>query len=261
MRVEYCVEPTVEVYIDPACEIPDKMRIDDADVYFEISDDKLLKKVNVVYAGLPIQLIEGGGADRKGILINQSYPEFNKRAFKVLLFVFNYIHTQSGRPALDITTLKNIYPTVFPETKDETVDWSKYIKSVISTFRFVSGSIGTVSFDNLEKQFKNAKAYANFADAKNAQNPITKYESLYKVVESFFNGTGVGFDQNVSNFMIKFDSNFVPKHFEELRQLRNRCVHSKDKNHVTSGDVELLEEVSGKTEKLERIAELLLKHK
>ncbi|MCI5166576.1 MAG: hypothetical protein D3903_10905 [Candidatus Electrothrix sp. GM3_4] len=34
-----------------------------------------------------------------------------------------------------------------------------------------------------------------------------------------------------------------------------------NKGHITSGGLELLDEVSAKSEKLERIAELLLKHK
>jgi hypothetical protein len=261
MRAEYCVEPTVEVYIDPACEIPDKMRIDDADIYFEISDDKMLKKIKVAYAGLPIKPIKGGGPDGKGMRINPSYPEVNNKAFNLMSGLLNYIQLKTGRPAFDINRLNNISPTISPETPEEEDRWKNCRKPCEAVCHMGIGSVGTVNFDNLTKQFNHIKAYANFADAKNTDDRITKYERLYKVIEYFFSGTGKFFDQNVSNFMIKFDSNFVPEHFEELRQLRNRCVHSKDKNHVTSGDVELLEEVSGKTEKLERIAELLLKHK
>lgn len=261
MRAEYCVEPTVEVYIDPACEIPGKMRLDDADVDIEVSEDNFLKKVKVTYTGLPIKTMERGDAKGKRTLIIPSYPDINDRVFKVILFIFNKIQFETGHSAIDVAKMKNLEPAISPETSEEEEKWKNCRKIVESVFRVEVGSVGTVNFDNLTKQFNHVKAYANFADAKNTDDPITKYERLYKVVESFFNGKSIEFDQNVSNFMIKFDSNFVPKHFEELRQLRNRCVHSKDKNHVTSGDVELLKEVSGKTGKLERIAELLLKHK
>ncbi len=261
MRAEYCIEPIVEVHIDPACEIPNKMPLNGADVYIEVGEDNFLKNVKVTYTGLPIKTMERGGAEGKRTLIIPSYPDINDRAFKVILFVFNKIQFETGYSALDIAKMKNIEPTISPETSEEEEKWKNCRKIVEAVFRMEVGSVGTVNFDNLTKQFNHVKAYANFADAKNTDDPITKYERLYKVVEYFFNGTGKIFDQNVSNFMIKFDSNFVPEHFEELRQLRNRCVHSKDKNHVTSGDVELLEEVSGKTEKLERIAELLLNHK
>lgn len=261
MRAEYCVEPTVEVYVDPASEIPDKMRLDDADVDIEVGEDSFLKKVKVAYTGLPLKTMERGGAEGKRTLIIPSYPDINNRAFNVIFFIFNKIQAEAGYSALDVAKLKNLEPAISPETSEEEEKWKNCRKIVEAVFRMEVGSAGAVNFDNLTKQFNHVKAYANFADAKNDQSPITRYERLYKVVENFFSGTGKSFDQNVSNFMIKFDSNFVPEHFEELRQLRNRCVHSKDKNHVTSGDVELLEEVSGKTEKLERIAELLLKHK
>jgi hypothetical protein len=262
MKAEYCVEPTVKVYVDPACEIPDKMRLDDADVDIEVGEDSFLKKVKVVYTGLLIKTMERGGAEGKRTLIIPSYPKINNRAFNVMLFLFNKIQVDAGHSALNVAKLKSLEPTISPETLEEEDCWKNCRKTYETASHIGVAGVGAVSFDDLEKKFQHhVKAYANFTDAKNTDDSIAKYERLYKVVESFFDGKGPDFDQNVSNFMIKFDSNFTPKHFEELRQLRNRCVHSKDKNHVTSGDVELLEEVSGKTEKLEQIAELLLKHK
>ncbi len=107
MRAEYCIEPTVEVYFDPASTTPDKVHLDGADVYFEISEDKLLKNIKVVYIGLPIKQIRGGGPDGKGISINPSYPEVTSKAFKTISYFLNYIQAETGRPALDVSRLTN----------------------------------------------------------------------------------------------------------------------------------------------------------
>jgi hypothetical protein len=269
MKAEYCVEPTVDVYLDPASAIPDKMHIDGADIYFEISEDNLLKKVKVVYTGLPINLGGGGGPDRKGILINPNYPEIHNSAFKVLLFIFNYIHAQSRRSALDVAKLTNIEPTISPETQEEEEQWNNLPKSVSMTFNSVLECVGAVSFDNLKKHSEHAKAYANFADAQNAKNPITKYENLYKVIEHFFGVDSTGkeirgenVDRSVSDFMIQHDSAFTLSSFGKLRRFRNRCMHPHQKSgHITSSDIDLMENLFDKTKQLERIAELLLKHK
>ncbi|MCW5213378.1 hypothetical protein VU04_10770 [Desulfobulbus sp. TB] len=261
MKAEYCIEPTVDVYLDPASAIPEKMRLDNADVCIEVGSDNLLRKITVAYTELTIKLIERNEPKGKRTVINPSYPDVNNRAFNVIQFIYNYIQEQTGRTALDVARLTKIEPTISPETQEEEEYWNNCNKIYETAYCFGVGSVGAVSFEKLTKQFVHAKAYANFADAKNTDDPITKYERLYKVVESFFSGTGKKFDQNVTNFMIRFDSSFVPDNFEELRQLRNRCVHSKDKKHVTSGDLELLSEVATKSEKLERIADLLLKHK
>ncbi|CAK8723506.1 hypothetical protein GMJAKD_12845 [Candidatus Electrothrix aarhusensis] len=261
MKVEYCVEPTIDVFIDDKSEMPEKLRLDDADVWFDIGEDNLLKKISVTFTGLAIKLQKGGGRDGQNTLINPSYPEIHEKAFGIFSYLFNRLQEQTGQQAVDVSTLKDVHPAVAPETEGETVDWNSFNKIICAPFRIVFGSVGSANLADYEENFRHAKAYANFADAKNTDDPVSKYERLYKVVESFFSGTGKKFDQNVTNFMIQFDSSFVPDNFEELRQLRNRCVHSKDKKHVTSGDLELLSEVASKSEKLERIADLLLKHK
>ncbi|MCI5118673.1 MAG: hypothetical protein D3913_12120 [Candidatus Electrothrix sp. LOE1_4_5] len=261
MKAEYCVEPTVDVYLDPTSAIVDKVPLDDADVCIEVGSDNLLKKVTVVYTGLPIKLIQKREPKGKRTVINPCYPDFNKRAFNVIRFIYNYIQVQTGRTALDIDKLTQIEPTISPETREEEECWNNYNKIYEIIYSSGVESVGVVSFDQLTKQFNHAKAYANFTDAKNTDDPISKYERLYKVVESFFNGRGDQFDQNVAAFMVEFDTNFAPDNFGILRKLRNRCVHSKDKRHVTSGDLDLLKEVTAATEELERIAGLLLKHK
>ncbi|WP_446009408.1 hypothetical protein [Candidatus Electrothrix sp.] len=261
MKAEYCVEPTVGVHIDPASAMPDKMPLDNADVCIEVGSDNLLKKVTVIYTGLPIKLIEKKESKGKRTVINPSYPDVNNRAFNVMRFIYNYIQVQTGRTALDIDKLTQIEPTISPETREEEEHWNNCNKIYETIYCSGIESVGVVSFDQLTKQFNHANAYANFTDAKNTDDPISKYERLYKVVESFFNGRGDQFDQNVADFMVDFDTNFVPDHFGVLRKLRNRCIHSKDNRHVTSGDLDLLGEVTAATAKLERIADLLLKHK
>ncbi len=259
MKVEYCVAPTVDVFVSDNSEIPEKLHLDGADIYLEINENNpLLKTIKVVFTGLPIKLEKRTGRDD---VINPNYPEINEKAFKIISYLFNRVQGQTGQKAVDKTILKDIQPDVTPETVEEITNWEKLAKTIHFSSVQNIGTIGAVDFTDYEEQFNHAKAYANFADAKNTDDPISKYERLYKVIESFFSGTGKKFDQNVTNFMIQFDSSFVPDNFEELRQLRNRCVHSKDKRHVTSGDLELLSEVATKSEKLERIADLLLKHK
>ena len=263
MKVEYCVAPTVDVFIDDKSEVPEKLCFDDADVYFEITGDKLLKNIKVVYTGLPIQLIERGGADGKRIFINPSYPEVNNKALKVISYCLNYIQAETEMPVLEVTRLTNIEPTISPETQEEEEKWKNHQKRVdiLKVFRSKTGCIGEVNLNNLKKHSEHAKAYANFADAQSDQNPITKYDSLYKVVE-YFLGDNAGIDQRAYDFMIQYDSTFTLNNFQELRVFRNRCTHPHQRlGHITSSDIDLMEELFAKTEQLQRIAELLLKQK
>ena len=58
--------------------------------------------------------------------------------------------------------------------------------------------------------------------------------------------------------MSKYHPSFSVKQFEELRLLRNRCMHPGKEGHISSDEIGLLEEVSQKLPVLEMIAKLLL---
>ncbi len=262
MRAEYCVEPTVKVRIDPAWERPEKMCINGADVNIEVSEDNFLKKVKVVYTGLPVKSIEVRDEYGKGILTSQGLKELASKAYKVMSYILNYIQIEGNVYIFDTRELKNIQPDISTENPDEEQYLSTRPKRCYSLVCGSLVAVACVRFDNIEKRFNHAKAYANFADAKNTQNPITKYESLYKVIEYFCNGRGEEIDQSVSDFMRQYESTFISDHFKELRLFRNRCMHPrKNDDHISSSDIELTEELVAKAGRLEQIAELLLKHK
>ncbi len=94
----------------------------------------------------------------------------------------------------------------------------------------------------------------------NTESPIIKFERFYKVVETFFTTRGTSLDSDISAFMKKYDPEFNSDDFQQLRDLRNRCILPQHrKGHIASNDLSLLNELGIRTKELHKIAELLLK--
>jgi hypothetical protein len=255
MKVEYSIEPISEVVVDSNLSTIKPIHHDSADILFQIGSDGILKEIKIIFSGLPIKW------QRKD-LINQDYPETQNKAYRICKYLTNRIQLQTAQKAFKFDSLKDTKCEVSPETPEEIENYKKFRKYVMNYCEINYSIQGSIDITDYETKFTHAQAYSNYIDAKNTDNPINKYVSFYKVIESFFNKTGPNLDKEVSNFKKRFDNKFTPERFEELRLLRNRCIHPHHRDgHISSDELLFMEELSKNTKELEIIAGLLLEKK
>ena len=253
MIIEYSIEPISEVAFENTSGILEHMKIDETDIYFDIDDNHILKKLRVCIPGLPMKW-------ERADLINPSYPETRDKAFRVMKYLVDRIQIQAKVKCFDLTSFKNINTVVIPETEEEIENWSKFRKRLRASLEMPYSLLGAVDTSEYESGFRHAQAFSNFTDALNTDNPIVKFERFYKVIETFFTSHGHGLDSDVSGFMQTFNSEFTPNDFRRLRDLRNRCIHPQHRSgHIASNDLSLITDLKYHTKELQKIAELLLR--
>lgn len=256
MIVEYSLTPDVEIQFDSDNKSELKLVIEDADVSFSIDDKNILKQINISFSGLPLKWAQG----RKNV-ISQSYPETKNPAFRIYSYVIDTILLNSNQLAYDLKRFDDIPCKVIPETEEEQDLFGKCRKQVSRALVMQWSNVCSVNIADFEDKYHLANALSNYSDGVKAENPITKYERYYKIIESFFNDRGPSLDKKVANFVQAYINDFSTHEFEELRILRNRCIHPQKKGHISTNDPSLVAEVSHKMSKLEEIAKILIKNK
>jgi hypothetical protein len=255
MIIEYMLEPTSEVVFESSLGIPEKFQLDGADIYFDLDENNTLKTIWVSFSGLPMKW-------EREDLIDPHYPETRDPAFRVIKYLTDRIQLQVKQNAFNISNFDNIKCEVLPETEEEKHNYKKFRKRIQKALVMNYSILGAVDTKDYELKYAHAQAYSNFTEAMNANNPNTKYERLYKVIETFFTSKAGVLDTEISMFMQKFDKGFMPEDFQQLRDIRNRCIHPQHrKGHIASNDLELLNDLAIHTKELEKIAELLLDEK
>jgi len=228
------------------------MKIDGADIYFDIDENQYLKKIRVIISDLPMKW-------ERADLINPSYPETRDKAYRIIKYLVDRIQLQVMIKSFDLSRIDNIKTIVSPETEEEKENWSKFIKRIMASLEMPYSILGAADTSDYESGFKYAQAFSNFTDALNTESPIVKFERFYKVVETFFTTNGHALDSDISVFMGKYDPKFKSDDFKHLRDLRNRCIHPQHrKGHIASNDLALSNELESRTKELKKIAELLL---
>ena len=229
------------------------MKIDGTDIYFDIDEKQYLEKIRVIISGLPMKW-------ERADLIHPNYPETRDKAYRIIKYLVDRIHLQVMHKSFDLSRFENIKTIVTPETEEEKDNWSKFRKRIIANFEMPYSILGAADTSDYESGFKYAQAFSNLTDALNTDSPIIKFQRFYKVVETFFTTHGTVLDSEISAFMRKYDPNFKPDDFQQLRDLRNRCIHPQHrKGHIASNDLSLSNELENRTKELKKIAELLLR--
>ncbi len=109
-----------------------------------------------------------------------------------------------------------------------------------------------------------ANALANFADGLRVTNPILKYEQFYKVLEHSFSERNIvgnnALDKAVATYVTTFDSQFDECAVRRLRNVRNRCVHPRQANHINPQNFSAVEELRSTLPAMEGLARILIEH-
>ena len=254
MRVEYNLELNTEINVEDHKGVSVQLNLEGAEVYLTIDDDTFLKNIKIVFSGLPIQW-------ERDDLIHPYYPQTKISAYKIFSYVSNRILIQTALDAFDIQSVLNMDVEATPETEKEIESYKKSRKRCFSSLTACYTIIGSANLTDYDDKYQYSEAFSNYADGLKTNNLVTKYEQFYKIIEAFFNETGSSLDQMVSDYVCQFDSTFTPDHIESLRLLRNRCIHPQHRHgHITSENIELLEEITRKVEKLKKLASLLLEN-
>jgi len=254
MIIEYCIEPISEVAFEKTTGILEHMRLDGADIYFDVDKNYKLAKLRVSISSMPMKW-------ERSDLIDPNYPETRDRAFRIIKYLTDRIQLQVKKKSFDLSRFNNIKISVIPETEEEKECWGKYRKRITTCLEQSYSILGTADTSDYESGYIYAQAFSNFTDALNAVNPIIKFERFYKVIETFFTTHGHTLDTDVSSFMQNFDSQFQPGDFQRLRNLRNRCIHPQHpRGHISSNDLTLSNDLENHTKELQKIAELLIRN-
>jgi|MTBAKSStandDraft_2_1061841.scaffolds.fasta_scaffold12309_2 uncharacterized protein with HEPN domain len=256
MIAEYSLTPDVEIQFENENQVELKIVIEGADVLFVVDEKKILNEIKVSFSGLPLKWAQG----RKNV-ISQSYPEIKNPAFRIYSYIIDTILLKSNQLAYDLKRFEDVPCRIIPETEGERETFSKCRKEVIRAFEMSWSNVDSVNISDFEGKYHLANALSNLSDGIKAENLITKYERYYKLIESFFNDRGQRLDEKVSAFVKQHKSEFTTLEFEELRILRNRCIHPQKSGHISTNDPTLVAEVSEKINKLEDIARLLIENK
>jgi len=197
--------------------------------------------------------------DSAGV-IHATYPELEEAAFKAATYIANSILVHTGADAIDpeIVLLKT--PELFPETPEEETLFASSPKRLDIAVRAIALCWGILSPNEWVPEFEQSAALASFADGIRVSSPFLRYEQFYKVIEHFFSDKGEGLDEAVSNHASSHDPRFTKKMIEQLRRLRNRCVHPQAPHgHVNPESRASLSEVKYFLTHLEPLARLLLR--
>lgn len=253
MIIEYSIDPISEVAFEQGSGISEQMKIDGTDIYFDIDENQHLKKLRIIFSGLPMKW-------ERPDLINPTYPETRDKAYRIIKYLVDRIQMQVMSRSFDLSKFENIKTVVTPETEEEKENWGKFRKRIMGSLDMPCSLLGAVDTSDYESGFQYAQAFSNFTDALNTDSSIVKFERFYKVIETFFTTHGTDLDSDISTFIKKYDPKFGPNDFQQLRELRNRCIHPQHKKgHISSNDLTLSNELATHTKELQKIAELLLR--
>ncbi len=254
MKLEYSLALKNKIVVEGYESDLVQLNIEDAEIYLEIDTDNLLKNVKVLFKGLPIKW-------ERNDLISPYYPEKRISAYKIYSYLANRILIQTSQDSFDLEKVLHMHGNVSPETEEEIECFQKYRKRVFTDLQCSYSILGSVRFTDYEEKHHYSEAFSNFADGLKTNSLITRYEQFYKIIEAFFDGTGATLDGRVSDYVYQFDPEFTPDHLRNLRILRNRCIHPQhNQGHISSENIELLEEVNAKVSNLKKLVSLLLEN-
>lgn len=228
-------------------------QIGNAKIDWETDSNNKLSSIGLTISGAELR------RDSTGVILS-TYPELQEAAFKVATYIANSILVQTGADTIDPEFVLLNTPEVFPETPEEETLFSSTPKRLDIAVRAIALCWGILSPDEYAPGFDHSAALASFADGIRVSSPFLRYEQFYKVIEHFFSDEGEGLDEAVSNYASSHDPRFTKKMIEQLRRLRNRCVHPQARHgHVNPESRASLSEVKYFLTHLEPLARLLLR--
>ena len=224
-------------------------------VSWKVTEGNHLEAVIFEFTGCDIRYSETGA-------ILPTYPELEKKAYRVANYLADRIFVQTGFDAIDPNHLFSEPPTISPENESEEVEFKTKKKSLQKEFQYSWSMEGLFEPSPYAHGFNNSRAHGYYADAMRVASPFQKFELLYKVVEYFFpNKDGTDLDVAVLAHVIQHDVNYKSDVFEQLRVLRSKIVHPHAKKvHVNPQNIADVRDLRLKLDQMRTLVDLLLAH-
>ena len=188
------------------------------------------------------------------------YPEIESIAFNMASFVANQIFVQTSIEVFDPFSILTYSPELIAETVEEEELLRNTPKLALCSLDGKFKILGKFDPEKYSSNLKISSAIAHFANSWRTSNPFIKFEQFYKVIESIYakgkNEKAEEFDQRVSEYISKFDSNYKPVVLKKLRQIRNRCVHPSSRRHLSPEDLIATRSIRNSLREMERLARL-----
>ena len=201
--------------------------------------------------------------DRHGT-IQSSDPALVERAFELATSIANVMLVQTGCTFFDPSEVLVGSPEIEPENDFERTAFAQNNRT---SSRSITGCACIAHrFDpaNYSSLLTHSNALASYADGIRTQNPISKYEQFYKVIEHSFTEKNtkndLALDRAVSAHVSKFNAKFDIATVGKIRGIRNRCVHPQKPGHINPENLSALEELKSALPLMKELALLLIQH-
>lgn len=228
--------------------------IENINILWIINNDNLLNNIKLEVANIDLRI------DENGYISAAPYIDIENKVYKVALFIANQFFIQTGLDIIRYDSIFNSSPDIIPETEEETDIYNKTPKLGHSDTH--GEFYVTVPFnpDKYAKSYDVSDAIANYTEGLRMLNVLKKYEQFYKVIEHFFKSRGKQLDKQVSRYMKKIDKSYTEEKIHRFRDLRNRCIHPKMKNHINPEDISAVKDVNSELASIKKLAELLIRN-
>lgn len=250
----------INMNINEPISVPNEINpilINGCQILWQINECKQLENIIIDLKNRP--LIKDDGDN-----ILSSYPEIDAAAFNMAVFLANSIFSQTCIDAFDPFSILTSSPELIPESAEEEIiiNEKKVMKYIgLTMSRNILGKFDPQSYVS---KFDISIAIAHFANAWRSRNPFQKFECFFKVIEYILkkgkNEKAEVFDERVSRYAVGLDSSFTIDVIKNLRQIRNRCVHSNKTTHLSPDDLDSFYMVRSEVKTIERLAKLLIEN-
>ena len=254
MKVTFQLKLRERVKVSENIDLNGSVPVGQGVISWGVDSEQMLEEASISFNGMPLKWTNDG-------IIETAYPELQVEAYRFGLYFSNRVFFQTNVDAIDVQKMFNGTPSISPETPEEQAILKKHRRIISKSLRLSWSFVNNFEPSNYSDFFPYSEALADYCDALRVESLFLKFQQFYKVIEYFVPRTGEKFDRAVSNHAISYDPRFTQEEINNLRSLRNRCVHSKDRtNHISSEKIAGLAEVKQKIDLIRKLAQLFLKH-
>jgi len=189
-----------------------------------ITEGGVIKSVSISVAGMDII---DNLANKTALVEQLIRDDVKEKVYRIACYIANRILIETNTDIIDPNLIFCYSPVLEAENNDEG-DYLKTINQIQSNCKI--GSLNTRQPVSIELQSyptcsHNSPIYNYYAEALRTNNPATKYELFYKVVEYFFEKDLKNSVGNVSSYCMPFDGRFDANTIQRLKDTRNRVTH------------------------------------
>lgn len=253
MKVVY----TIPVHSGVAIPVPPStpsLTVSSTAVSWKTTEGGHLEAVVLEFTGAEIRYNENGA-------IMPTYPELEEKAYRVANYVANRLYIQTAFDSIGAEFVLQEAPAISPESPHEENEFRTKFKAIWKAIGLGWATHGLFEPASYSHGFDHSAAWGYFSDAQRAASEFQQFELLFKVVEYFFPEESKDLDVAVSAHISPHDASYTQTVIEQLRLLRNRCVHPRAKRgHVNPENIANIREVHASLPQMRQLASLLLSH-